>query len=150
MNRKLFTFVSALSLLLCLAMCGLWVRSYYVRDSLATCYGTNESFRWRFVESYGARVHVVRIRYMGVRRPFDTYPLRLASVPAPRGAPWDGGYRLGRWSVRGDFLGFAVGSGDHYDGGAFGNSFSFWSWPIEATAIPLWPPALAAAVAPAV
>src|SRR6478735_5738777 len=34
MRRRFFTFFSALSLLLCAAMFGLWVRSYYIVDTL--------------------------------------------------------------------------------------------------------------------
>jgi hypothetical protein len=34
MARRLFTLLSALSLLLCAAVCVLWVRSYWVRDSV--------------------------------------------------------------------------------------------------------------------
>src|SRR5947208_896979 len=32
MRRKLFTFAAAVSALLCVAVCGLWVRSHLVRD----------------------------------------------------------------------------------------------------------------------
>jgi hypothetical protein len=148
MRRKRFTFVSALSLLLCLAVCGLWVRSCYVRDSVGTCYIAGGGFHWRVVESYGGRVHVVRIQYPnGDRRRFDTYPLRLASVAAPGGATLAGAYG-GRSSVSREFLGFATVSGDYYDGGASEGSFAAWAWPIEATVIPLWPAALAAAALP--
>ena len=38
MRRRLFTFFSALSLLLCLAVCGLWVRSYWHSDPIEHYY----------------------------------------------------------------------------------------------------------------
>jgi len=37
-RRRLFTFFSALSLLLCLAVCGLWVRSYWHSDPIEHYY----------------------------------------------------------------------------------------------------------------
>src|SRR5687768_4543032 len=35
--RHLFTILSALSLLMCLAVAGVWVRSYFARDKLTWC-----------------------------------------------------------------------------------------------------------------
>ena len=46
MSRRIFSFVSLLSLLLCLATVVLWVRSYWVSDWVAHFYGpeTETSF----------------------------------------------------------------------------------------------------------
>jgi hypothetical protein len=60
MRRKLFTFFSALSLLLCLAACGLWVRSYWRADYIRvrhsrqvgfSAISQNGAVEWRIVRS---------------------------------------------------------------------------------------------------
>ena len=42
MRRRLFTFFAALSLLLCVAVCGLWVRSYWHSDAVVA-YGATKT-----------------------------------------------------------------------------------------------------------
>lgn len=47
-RRKFFTFCSAVSLLLCLAVCGLWVRSYWRMDTLWTWRATGTAYDGTF------------------------------------------------------------------------------------------------------
>ena len=54
MRRRLFTFCSALSLLLCLATCGMWVRSYGRDDSIERGFGDKS---WR-VSSHSGSVTI--------------------------------------------------------------------------------------------
>jgi hypothetical protein len=56
MRRKLFTFFSAVSLLLSLGVCGLWVRSYAVADTFVSARSGGISLKGRVavLRGYGA------------------------------------------------------------------------------------------------
>ena len=58
MKRRLFTILSALSLLLCVAVCVMWVRSYWVADTLSFRYREGTPTRWFFVTSGRGRAGI--------------------------------------------------------------------------------------------
>ncbi len=72
--RHLFTFCSAVSLLLCVALCVLWVRSYWVEDCIH--FGDGESRDQHFVNLESS------LGQMGVYyiRPHDDHPPQPARV----------------------------------------------------------------------
>jgi len=67
MKRRLFTLASATSLVLCLAVVALWVRSYWAADDLTV--GNSHSVRW--ISTARGRFAVIRLKY-------------LATLPAER------------------------------------------------------------------
>jgi hypothetical protein len=78
MIRRLFTFLSAVSLLLCVVTCVLWVRSYHTIDA-----AIDRSFLgfpgWD-VESSQGRVHLAEARRRTDRIPFDAQRNRYAAA----------------------------------------------------------------------
>ncbi len=51
MLRRLFTFLSIISLLLCVVTCVLWVRSYHVAERLAYAHAKNDAFPFELDEA---------------------------------------------------------------------------------------------------
>ena len=85
MRRRLFTLCSAVSLLLCVAACVLWVRSYFRRDVVGLTTLSPEGANWYYREIYlspadsGVRLHV-----NGYLMSTPTLSSRW-STPAPNG-----------------------------------------------------------------
>ena len=80
MIRRLFTLCSALSLLLCAAVCVMWVRSYFVQDS---CYWSD---RGKEVQGVTARGQLL-VRWVTISEPNFFNPISLRhTVKRPPGS----------------------------------------------------------------
>ena len=60
MKRRLFTILSALSLMLCVATCALWVRSYWLCDAILLYDGDHRTFQ--LITAVRGRIQVVFAR----------------------------------------------------------------------------------------
>ena len=83
-RRRLFNILSAISLVLCLATVALWVRSYYVRDSLHFGRHNGNS---HVMQSILGRVHLLS-HLSGGRESGQTFYYRDRLLPH---ATWNGG-----------------------------------------------------------
>jgi hypothetical protein len=82
LDSHAFAILSAISLLLCVALCVLWVRSYRTADII----NREAPFRWRIISNQGRiTVHRIEQLMMGVSSPTD--PLRVIQVPRPTESP---------------------------------------------------------------
>jgi hypothetical protein len=125
MLRRLFTILSALSLLLCVAVCLLWVRSYWVNDSFACATAVGGS---RAVGSNSGHLVLMRQSLTAGSTARVTTPTGYRSAAAGR----DGGSMRPSWS----FLGF------RYTG------LRFFGVVAEALEVPYWAVALPTAAFP--
>ena len=134
MRRRLFTLCSLLSLVLCVAVCALWVRSYWVADVVFPVTPSDgpagDEASLRIVSSHGRLVERRECTYSwNVDAPPDWVP---RTRPAPTRRTWANllGFGLDyRWETRTPFSGPVT---------------TVWRdvW------VPYWPVALAAAVLP--
>ena len=88
MKRRLFNLVTALSLLVCVAVVALWVRSYFVRDMLYVPFGG----RTAVIQSASGQLFTIVMRLSDEAR-WSRYPESTPSVPSRAGAllrvSWD-------------------------------------------------------------
>jgi hypothetical protein len=71
MRRHLFNFLTALSLLLCVAVCVLWVRSYFITDEFVRIRQRGLDHR---IESGGGRLAWMEFDWRGIDRSFLEAP----------------------------------------------------------------------------
>ena len=87
MTKRLLNLVTALSLLLCVAVCVLWVRSYVRGDVVSFAGGPPlpaVSSEWFVRSNYGV-LYFARNDSFGDGRGFEPRPMRWNSHPADRG-----------------------------------------------------------------
>ena len=96
--RFLFTLCSAISLVLCAALCVLWVRSYHWWDRGAMHWGTRSTTRVYLDSLHGAlEVGCGRVRLVPMRPGFDAYwepgdtadeDVMISALPSEYGVRW--------------------------------------------------------------
>jgi hypothetical protein len=139
MRRRLFTIAPALSLILCMATVGLWVRSYWVSDGLILARHGNLSFARCF------RGHVGIIRIYGIAKTDGFTPVQWKSPNeyelqyfiAPEAI--SGGYSMGH--VNFHLVGIALVGGDQ-EYLVSKNPFTFHTYVSRLIVIPFWLPFL--------
>jgi hypothetical protein len=107
-RRRAFTVISALSLLLCLAIVVLWVRSYYAPESITLASAgesrSGEGSLW--VTSTFGDLKFTR-QTVGTVGAWKLVPLRVFRPQFPRNREWDKDAHSDPWH-RASFLGFSV------------------------------------------
>src|SRR5215213_2266116 len=92
MRRRAFNLTVAVSLAMCLAMVGVWVRSYW--GQLGVCFGT------KFVAGTGQTLYMLSINAGGLVYSRDF----RSKLPEDATAIWHAGFHLGDCSIR--YMGF--------------------------------------------
>jgi len=111
MRRRVLTIVSALSLLLCVGTCVLWVRSYWVMDSVGSFRNAGDiaylsslrgelSLIWSNHPEHWGQWHYQAEPLLDLHGEYPSRitPIRTFALPDPRN-PWARGIEVSDWSV---------------------------------------------------
>jgi hypothetical protein len=144
MTRRLFTILSALSLLLCVAVCVLWVRSYWVGDDFVVRNPIDDgAISWQRVTDIrlgrgGIQVERVKLRVYTVNRDDKRVNELIFTIPPPPARSWEAADPEYPDFLYGDAAaGLAGFAWSRYDTG--GGWLSVRGWGVI---VPMWLPAL--------
>jgi len=78
----MFTLCAALSMVLCLMLCALWLRSFWVADFISYSRVMRPGFAQLGVDSVHRSIHLVYLRTPASRPPGDSHGFNVQSSPA--------------------------------------------------------------------
>jgi hypothetical protein len=132
MKRHVLNLLTALSLLLCVAACVLWVRSYRVHSVIVWTEHTRAGSVWRRVHSTHGGLSYEWLQF--VDKPAKPPGPKVEHTgPDYEESPADvSRYAFGNWTLRRYLLGFAL---HRYPGGNSYGSFDTYHWEVI---VPYW------------